>query len=1143
MRSESKQRDPETLAEGPLQTTLGHRPYALRAVLDHIPAGVFMVDAPSGKPILSNRRAVEMLGRGISPEAVGAELNERYQAYRYGTDQLYPVEEMPILAGLRGQAKTVSDMEVRRPDGSRVLLEINGAPVYDARGEIVASVVSFQDITERKRAELQLQWHQEHLEQMVAERTASLAQANESLRREIVDRTEAERRLAHLNGVLRAIRNVNQVIAAEKEPAQLIQKVCETLAQARGYSGAWIALFDQNERISAVAEAGLGDTFTHLRKSVEAGQLPVCCQIALRQRRLVASADIHCPCDECPGPLRRNLAAWLASPLCRGDKTFGILVAVVPAEVVRDEEERTLFAELAADIGLALANAELESGRHRMEQSLRESEQRFRAIFEQAGVGVAELESRTGRFVHVNQRFCDIVGYTREEMLQLGFQEITFPADLQLDLDSVARLLAGEIRDFTIEKRYRRKDGAVVWVNTTISPMWAAGEDPWHHIVVIEDITERKEAETKLREREATLQAVIRNIPVDFWARDQREVCFLQNETSCRNWGSMLGTTPEMQDIPDETFQLWKSNNRRAYSGEVVSEEVELTDKSGKHSYYRNIVAPIKEGDEVLGIVGVNIDLTQIKLAEAALRESEERYRLIVETANEGIFMLDVDYRIILANPKMAATLGYKIEEMLGRPVVGFMHPDDLADHRQQIAQRRRNVPGRYERRFLHKDGSVRWVLVSATPILNHAGEFTGSFAMFTDITDRKKAEQDLRDSEARFRSLVEQASDAFYLSSMDGRLLSVNRQACESLGYSRQELLAMNLSDIDVNYRADPDRLRVFRQGMIPGQPVSIESVYRRKDGSVFPVEVHAGLLEVAGKRMVLGLARDITERKRLQEMMIQSEKMLTVGGLAAGVAHEINNPLAGILQNAQVVLTRTSLDLPANRLAAERCGTTIEKVRAYMEDRRILEMLDFIRVSGERAAKIVRNMLAFSRTGTRTAKCPHDLRKLMDRTIELARSDYDLKKKHDFREIEMVREYAPDVPDVLVDDTEIQQVFFNLLKNAAQALGERPDVAKPPRIVVRIAHRENAVRVEVEDNGPGIPEAVRWRIFEPFFTTKEPGAGTGLGLSVSYFIITNDHGGTISVESVPGKGAKFIVTLPVEERTSRGASRPDCR
>jgi PAS domain S-box-containing protein len=1013
-----------------------------------------------------------------------------------------------------------------------MLLEVNGAPVYDARGEIVASIVAFQDITERKRVELQLQWHQEHLEQTVAERTALLAQANENLRREIADRTEAERRLAHLNSVLRAIRNVSQIIVTETDPIQLIQKVCTALAQARGCSGVWIALLDQNQQVTAVAEAGLGEVFASLRRSLAAGQLPAYCQTALRERRVVAGTDNRCCCTGRSETLRQGLSASLASPLHRGDRTYGILVAAVPAEVTRDEEELALFAELAADMGLALRNAELESRRHKTEQSLRENAQRFRAMFEQAGVGVAEIESRTGRFVHVNQRYCDIVGYTREEMLQRSYQEITFPADLQLDLDNMARLLKGEIHGFTIEKRYHRRDGSIAWLNLTVSPLWGPGEEPWHHIAVIEDITERKETETKLREREATLQAVIRNIPVDFWARDQREVCFLQNETSRRIWGNLQGITPEQLNVPEETLRLWKANNRRAYAGEVVSEEVEYTDRSGKQAYCRNIVAPIKEGNEVLGIVGVNIDLTQIKRAEQALRESEERYRLIVETANEGIFMLDVDYRIILANQKMASTLGYKVEEMLTRPVDDYIHPEDLADHQQQIAQRRKNLPGRYERRFLHKDGSTRWVLVSATPILNHAGEFIGSFAMFTDITDRKKAEQDLRDSEARFRALVEQAVDAFYLSDMDGRLLSVNRQACESLGYSRQELLAMNLTDIDVNYHADPGRLRVFRHPMVPGQPVSAESVYRRKDGSVFPVEVRAGLLQLAGKQMVLGLARDITERKRLQEMMIQSEKMLTVGGLAAGVAHEINNPLAGILQNAQVVLTRTSPDLPANRSAAERCGTTIEQIRAYMEDRRILEMLDFIRASGERAAKIVRNMLAFSRTGPRTAKSPHDLRKLMDRTIELARSDYDLKKRYDIREVEIVREYAPDVPDVAVDDTEIQQVFFNLLKNASQALGEQPHAVDLPRIVIRIAQQGDAVRVEVEDNGPGIPEADRRRIFEPFFTTKEPGAGTGLGLFVSYFIITSDHGGTISVESVPGKGTKFIVMLPLERK-----------
>jgi len=275
-----------------------------------------------------------------------------------------------------------------------------------------------------------------------------------------------------------------------------------------------------------------------------------------------------------------------------------------------------------------------------------------------------------------------------------------------------------------------------------------------------------------------------------------------------------------------------------------------------------------------------------------------------------------------------------------------------------------------------------------------------------------------------------------------------------------------------------------------------------------------------------------DVTERVRIEEMMIQSEKMMSVGGLAAGMAHEINNPLAGILQSIQVVLERVFADLPANRSAAKQSGTSIEVIRDYLDRRQITGMLEMAKDSGQRAAKIVENMLSFSRKSD-TKLTLNDLPALLDQTIELAASDYDLKKKYDFRNIEIRRHYEPDLPPVLCEKTKIQQVILNLLKNGAQAMVEQEDRRRPARFIVRVRQRGNMVQIEIEDNGPGMTESVRRRVFEPFFTTKGVAVGTGLGLSVSYFIITEDHGGTMRVESTPGQGAKFVIRLPLERDT----------
>ena len=273
-----------------------------------------------------------------------------------------------------------------------------------------------------------------------------------------------------------------------------------------------------------------------------------------------------------------------------------------------------------------------------------------------------------------------------------------------------------------------------------------------------------------------------------------------------------------------------------------------------------------------------------------------------------------------------------------------------------------------------------------------------------------------------------------------------------------------------------------------------------------------------------------DVTEQIKIAEMMIQSEKMLTVGGLAAGMAHEINNPLAGILQNMQVLQNRLSMNLPKNKIVAEKCGISLEKIREYMDERGLFIMINSVIESGKRAAKIVEDMLCFSRK-SEAKFLPYSIVELLDKSIELASKDYNLKKNFDFRKIEIIRDYDIAIQMILCEAGKIQQVFLNILKNGAQAMASirKPDYT--PKFIMRIkSEKEYAIRIEIEDNGNGMFEHIRKRVFEPFFTTKEIGIGTGLGLSVSYFIITENHKGKMIVESVPDHGTKFIIRLPKE-------------
>jgi signal transduction histidine kinase len=303
--------------------------------------------------------------------------------------------------------------------------------------------------------------------------------------------------------------------------------------------------------------------------------------------------------------------------------------------------------------------------------------------------------------------------------------------------------------------------------------------------------------------------------------------------------------------------------------------------------------------------------------------------------------------------------------------------------------------------------------------------------------------------------------------------------------------------------------------------------------DGIERFVDLTAYPLAGDGVNGAVVLIDDVTERSRMEDMMVQSEKMLSVGGLAAGMAHEINNPLAGILQNVQVLRNRLLPDLPANRRAADKVGVAMELIQAYAETRGLFEMMDSVMDSGQRAAKVVENMLSFSRKSD-SSYAPHDMVELLDQSAELAGNDYDLKKKYDFRQVEVLREFEADLPMVACEKPQIQQVVINLLRNACQAMTSDPDHVHPPRITLRLRRSGKRVCMEIEDNGPGMSEEVRKRVFEPFFTTKAVGVGTGLGLSVSYFIITENHAGSMGVASSPGSGTCFTLCLPINKASS---------
>lgn len=547
------------------------------------------------------------------------------------------------------------------------------------------------------------------------------------------------------------------------------------------------------------------------------------------------------------------------------------------------------------------------------------------------------------------------------------------------------------------------------------------------------------------------------------------------------------------------------------------------------------VVVPI---ENVPCVIYIAIDVTMRHKIEDALRESEQRLSEVIDFLPDPTFAINRDGIVIIWNKAIEAMTGVKSADILGKGdyeyalhLYGFRRPmliDQVFGYDKDAKELYNYITKDEDILFAEVETSMRgkhqFLWCKASPLCDHKGNNIGAIESIRDITERKRASLEVQELKDYLTNII---------NSMPSIIVGMNRDGIVTEWNTQAEMLT-----------GDPAATAIGKpiQALLPDFSPWIEAV-RGRTGQNLPASLEKMLVVKNGERrfydiMVYPLTakgvdgsviriEDVTEKTRVQDLLIQTEKMMSVGGVAAGMAHEINNPLGIISFTAENIQSRLSSEIPANREAADETGVDLDRLRVYLEKRSIHEFIQIILSASRRAAKIVSNMLRFSRRSESTAQ-PVQLSEIMERAVEFASNDYDLRKRCYFQDIEIVREYEPGMPCVPVVSVEIEQVFLNLIKNAAQALVENPPERKP-RISLRLRTERGYAVAEVEDNGPGMDESVRSRIFEPFFTTKKPGIGTGLGLSVTYMIITQNHTGLIDARSSPDKGALFVIHLPL--------------
>jgi PAS domain S-box-containing protein len=487
--------------------------------------------------------------------------------------------------------------------------------------------------------------------------------------------------------------------------------------------------------------------------------------------------------------------------------------------------------------------------------------------------------------------------------------------------------------------------------------------------------------------------------------------------------------------------------------------------------------------------------------AEEALRDSEVRHRTILATALDGFWLVDMQGRLHDVNAAYSRMSGYSRQELLAMRIFDLEAMESTAETAARIKRIRAHGMDRFESRHRRKDGSVIDVEISVQ--LQHMDG--GRMVVFShDITERKRTEEALRHAHARLRCFVDANLVGVVIASPAGGIIEANEYYLRTIGYSREEL---EQGQIDWRAITPPEWLATdeYAIGELRerGSCTPYEKEYVRRDGSRVSVYLSNALLP-GPEEQIAAFVLDITDRKRLEAQLRQQQKLEALGTLASGVAHEINNPINGIMNYAQLI---TDTAEPKSQ-TAEYAGEITHET--------------------ERVATIVRNLLQFARQETQSHS-PARIQDIVEQTLSLVRAVL----QHD--QITLTVDVPADLPLLKCRSQQIQQVVMNLLTNARDALNEKyPGYHEAKTLAVRAALFEQGgcpwLRLTVADQGCGIPPEIQARIFDPFFTTKPRDKGTGLGLSISHGIV-KDHHGVLHFETKPGIGTQFHLDLPVEE------------
>jgi PAS domain S-box-containing protein len=743
--------------------------------------------------------------------------------------------------------------------------------------------------------------------------------------------------------------------------------------------------------------------------------------------------------------------------------------------------------------------------RKRAVNELRKNEARLEEAQRIAHFGWWERDFSTNR-VLLSDELCRIFGVQPADIPEWHqrWLNLIHPDDRSRVAEAAATALRGGPR-YDVEYRVARPDGAVRVVHSRGDVTWDHAGRPLRQFGVLQDITELRRAERELRVSEARFRTFVDHAMDAFFLLDDRLTVIDVNRQACDSLGysreELVGMHPRDVDVGLDEASI-KRLNQRIIAGETLTFETRHRRKDGTSFPVEIRAGQFEPGGRQLCLVR---DVTERKRSEDALRASEERFRTLVQFSFDVYWETDAQHRFIreefadgLADaPAPGSDIGKTPWEL---PQFEASE-EDWRRYRETLDA---HLPFRdFELARSMPDGGKRYVSASGMPVFDDKGHFLGYRGVGRDITERKRAELAIRESEQRFRTLFEKANDAIFLENERDEIVEVNERACVLLGYSRQELLTMKVSDLQA------PEMRGQTEGVIRDElerhgDATFETTDLHRSGRRILVEVTNTPIFDQGQTLVLSVVRDVTERKRaaealqqMHEQLAHANRVATMGQLTASIAHEIAQPIGAVYNRANAAINFLGKDPP-----------DLEEVR---------EAITGIAGAADRAREII------GRIRDQVKKAPprkdiFDLNQAIEEVLLLAGTAIT-------KDAIVVRtDFAKGLPPVRGDRVQLQQVALNLILNAVEAMRSVDDRSR--ELLISTEHNETGdVLVTVCDTGLGVAPENLERVFESFFTTKSSGVGIGLSICRS---ILEGHGGSLWANANEPRGARFQFTLP---------------